>query len=63
MKEATRLAAEGEHDRFASKMKKCTEGPEAVAAAEKVVEAARKVVELEREVTAGAALVAIGDGK
>ena len=53
VKEAARLAAEGERDRLASEMKKYTEGPEAVTAAEKVVEAARLVMELEREVTAG----------
>ena len=60
MQEAAWLAAERERDRLASEIQKCTEGPEAVAATEKVFEAARMVVELEREVTAGAAPIAIG---
>ena len=59
VKEAARLAAEEERDRLASEMKKYTECPEAVAAAEMVVEAARMVVKLEREVAAGAAPVEI----
>ena len=57
VKDAARLAAEGEHDRLTCEMKKCREGPEAVTAAEKVVESVRMVVELERKVAAGAALV------
>ena len=60
VKEDARLAAEGERHRLASEMKKCTEGTEAVAAAEKVVEAARMVLDLERDVTEKAAPVEIG---
>ena len=46
VKEAARAAAEAERDRLVTKVKECAEGPEAVAAAEKVVAAARMVVEL-----------------
>ena len=60
VKEVARVAAEAERDTLVIKVKECTEGSEAVAAAEKVVEAARMVVELEREVAASAAPVEIG---
>ena len=60
VKEAARAAAEAERDRLVTEVKGCAEGPDAVAAAEKVVEAARMVVELEREVAASAAPVEIG---
>ena len=59
-KEAARKAAEAERDRLVTEVKRCGDGPEAVAVAEKVVEAARMVVELEREVAASAAPVEIG---
>ena len=59
-KEAARAAAEAERDRLVAEVKGCTDGPGAVAVAEKVVEAARMVVELEREVAACAAPVEIG---
>ena len=60
VKEAVRAAAEAERDRRVTEVKRCAEGPDAVAAAEKVVEAARMVVELEREVAASVAPVEIG---
>ena len=60
VKEAARAAAEAARDRLVTKVKECGEGPEAVAAAEKVVEAARMVVELESEVAASVAPVEIG---
>ena len=47
VKVAARMAADMERDRLVTEVKKCTEGPDAVAAAQKVVEAARVVVELE----------------
>ena len=63
VKEAARAAAEAERDRLLPKVKECGEGPEGVAAPEKVVEVARMVVELESEVAASAAPVKIGGGK
>ena len=60
VKEAVRAAAEAERDRRVTEVKRCAEGPDAVAAAEKVVEATRMVVELEREVAASVAPVEIG---
>ena len=46
VKEAVRAAAEAERDRRVTEVKRCAEGPDAVAAAEKVVEAARMVSQL-----------------
>ena len=58
-KEAARTVAEAERDRLVTEVRGGTDGPDAVAVAEKVVEAARMVVELEREVVASAAPVEI----
>lgn len=60
VKEAAMVAAEAARDRLVGVVRGCTDDPEAVATAEKVIEAARVVVELEREVAAGAAPIEIG---
>ena len=57
--EGARAVAEVERDRLVAEVKRCGDGPGAVAVAEKVVEAARMVVKLEREVAACAAPVEI----
>ena len=59
-KEVARMAAEADRDSLVTEVMECTDGPGAVAMAEKVVEAARMVVELEREVAATAAPVEVG---